>query len=119
MEGFREHIAINDSLDGFSGRDAVCGWLVVHLDFDKEEDPWCVIHGKMWADLEVQRTIKRAVLWAFTIVLSCLIGPSTIHTENMGNIDALWRGQEGWYILCLIIFCTKSSESQGRHQLCV
>ena len=75
VEGFRDHIGINGSLDGISGRGAVCGWSVVHLDFDEEEDPWCAIHGTMWAGLEVQRTIRRAFLWAFTIVLSCLIGP--------------------------------------------
>ena len=40
VQGFREHIAIDGSVKGVSGRDAACGWEVVHLDHDKEEEPW-------------------------------------------------------------------------------
>ena len=49
----------------------------------------------MLAELEVQRTIKRAELWAFTMALSELVGPSTIHAESIGILDGLWRGEEG------------------------
>ena len=43
----------------------------------------------MLAQLEVQRTIKRAGLWFFTMALSCLLGPATIHTDKMGVVDGL------------------------------
>ena len=38
VEGFREHIAIDASLKGVSRRDASCGWAVVQLDNDTEEE---------------------------------------------------------------------------------
>ena len=47
----------------------------VKPDHDKEVEPWCAISGTMLAELEVQRTMKRAELLAFTITLSCLIEP--------------------------------------------
>ena len=37
-EGFRKHI------------DAACGWAVVQLDHDKEEEPWYAIYGTMLAE---------------------------------------------------------------------
>ena len=60
MEGFRDHIAIDGSLKGVLGRDVACGWAVVQLDHDKEEEPWCAIFCTMAAEFEVQITIKRA-----------------------------------------------------------
>ena len=36
---------------------------VVHLGDDKEEEPWYAINSTMLAELEVQRTIRRAELW--------------------------------------------------------
>ena len=42
-EGFREHIAIDGSLNGYSGRDAACGWAVAQLDHNKAEEPWKTI----------------------------------------------------------------------------
>ena len=38
VQGFREHFAIDGSSTGVSGREAVCGWPVVHLDDDKSEE---------------------------------------------------------------------------------
>ena len=64
-------------------------WAVVQLDYDEAEEPWYAIYGTMMVELEVQRTINRAELWAVTMALSCLIGPSSSHTDNMGIIDGL------------------------------
>ena len=94
VQGFRNPIAIDGSLNRVSRRDAACGWAVVQLDHDKEEEPWYDMCGTMLDELEVQRTIKRTVLWAFTRALSGLLGPSTIHTDSVDNLDGLWRGGE-------------------------
>ena len=95
MEGFRNHMAIDGSLKGISVKDVACGWAVVQLDYDKEEEQWYATYGTRLAELYVQRTIKRAQLVAFTMALSELVGPSTVHTDNMGIMDGLWRGEEG------------------------
>ena len=55
-----EHIAIDGSRKGVSVRDADCGWPVVQLDYDGEDEPWYVVFVTMLAELDVQRTIKRA-----------------------------------------------------------
>ena len=91
-------MAIDVSLKGVSGGDAACGWAVVQVDYDKEEEPVYAISGTMRAELEVQSTIKRAELWAFTMTLASLIGPSTIHTDKMGTIDGLWRGRRRMHL---------------------
>ena len=50
----------------------------------------------MLAELEVHRTIQREEPWAFTMSLAGLIdGPSTIHMDNVGINDGMWRGEEG------------------------
>ena len=66
--GFCEHIAIDGSSQGASGRDAACGWAVVQLDNDKEEEPWYAIYGTM-----LQRTIKRTELSELTVALASLV----------------------------------------------
>ena len=49
-----------------SGNNAACGWsVVVKLDYDGDQDPWCVIYGSLVAELYVQRMIKRAEFWEF------------------------------------------------------
>ena len=48
--------------------------------------------GTWDAELEEQRTIKRAELTAFVCLLR-LFGPTTGHVENRGIIDGLWRGE--------------------------
>ena len=53
------------------------------------------ISGAMLAELEVQRMIESAELWAFTVALAGLFGPFTIHTDSVGIIDELWRREEG------------------------
>ena len=50
---------VDGSLKGVSGRDAVCGWAVVQLDYDEEEEPWYAIYGPMVVELDVQGSIRR------------------------------------------------------------
>ena len=47
MEGFRGHIAIEGSWKGVPGQDVVCGWAVVQLAYDQDEEPPYVICGTM------------------------------------------------------------------------
>ena len=47
----------------------------------------------MEAQLEVQRTIKRAELTAFLCLLEKVVGPIRVHVDNKGIIDGLWRGE--------------------------
>ena len=58
-------MAIDVSLKGVSGGDAACGWAVVQVDYDKEEEPVYAISGTMRAELEVQSTIKRGRAMGF------------------------------------------------------
>ena len=93
IEGFREHMAIDDSLLAVSGTDAACGWAVVQLDCVKVEEPRYAIYGRMLAELAVQRTVNMAHPWAFTTALAGLTGSSTIHTDSADIFDGLWRGE--------------------------
>ena len=70
-----------------SGRWSACGWSVVQLDHDEEWD------GRD-AELEVQRTIKRAELTTFLCILRKAIGPTIVHVDDKWVIDGLWRGDE-------------------------
>ena len=54
------------------------------------------MHGTMLTESEIQRTIKRAELWALTISLACLSGPS-IHYHVESIIDGL--GFKKWDLL--------------------
>ena len=87
-EGFLQPSALDGSLKGVSGRHAACGWAVVQLANDKEEEPWYAIHGTMMA-FGMQRTIKRAELKAFivrittfTILGSFFESPITVRIQN-------------------------------------
>ena len=53
-----------------------CGWSVVQVEFDEELGPRHGMYGSMDAELELQRTIKRAELTAFPCLLKKVIGPS-------------------------------------------
>ena len=53
------------SLLGETGKWGACGWAVVQLDYDEEMGPLHGMFGSMEAELEVQRSIKRAELTAF------------------------------------------------------
>ena len=56
-EGFRNHVTIDGSLLGISGKWSACGWSVVQLDHDEEKGPMHGMYGTLDAELEVQRRI--------------------------------------------------------------
>ena len=64
-EGPRDHVATDGSLLGVAGKWCACGWSVVPLDRDEEMLPIRGMYGTLDADLDVQRTIKRAELTLF------------------------------------------------------
>ena len=47
----------------------------------------------MDAELEVQRTIQKAVLTAFLCLLKKIRGPHKVHVDNNEKTDPLWRGE--------------------------
>ena len=63
------------------------------LDHDEEMEPMLGMHGTLDAELEVQRTTKRAELTAFLCLLRKVISPTTVHVDDKGIIDGLWRGE--------------------------
>ena len=66
---------------------------MVQLDYDEEMGPLHGMYGSMEAELEVQRTIKRAQLTAFLCLPKRVIGPVRAHVDNNGTIDGLRRGE--------------------------
>ena len=52
-----------------------------------------VTYGTLDAELEVQRTIKRAEQTAFLCLLRKACGPTVVHVDNKGIINGLWRGE--------------------------
>ena len=62
-EGFKGHVATDGSLRT-AGKWGACGWSVMQLDDDEELWPLHGTYGSTEAELEVQRTIKRAELTA-------------------------------------------------------
>ena len=47
----------------------------------------------MDAELEVQRTIKRAELTAFLCLLKKIFGSIKVHVDKKGRKDGLWKGE--------------------------
>ena len=62
-------MATDGSLLGAAGKWGACGWAVVQLDCDDEVGLLHGMCGSMGAEFQVQRTIKRAELTAFTCLL--------------------------------------------------
>ena len=92
-EDFQNHVTSDGSLLGVSGMWSACGWSVVQLDHDEEMGPMHGTLGTVDAELEVQRTIKRAKPTAFSCHLRKAIGPTVVNVDNKGIIDGLWRGK--------------------------
>ena len=88
------HVPTDGSLLDAAGKWGARGWAVVQLDYDEEMGPLHGMNGSMEAELEVQRTIKRAELTAFLCLLKKVIGPIQVHVDNKGIIDGLWRGEK-------------------------
>ena len=63
-------------------RREVRGWSVVQLDHDEEMGPLHGMYGTLDAELEVQRTIKRAELTAFLCFLRKVICLTNVHVDN-------------------------------------
>ena len=78
---------------GMAGKWRACGWSVVQLDIDGELGPLRGMYGSTEAELEVQRTIKRAELTAFLCLLNKVFGPIKVHVDNKEIIDGQWRGE--------------------------
>ena len=93
-DGFKGHVATNGSLLGRAGKWGACGLSVVQLDFDEELGLLHGMYGSMEAEFEVQRTIKRAELTAFSCLLKRVIGPIKVHVDNKGIIDGQRREKE-------------------------
>ena len=90
VEGFRDHVATSGSLLGVLGKWVARGWSVVQLD-DEGMVPMHGMYGKLQANLEEQRTIKRAELTAFFCLLRKAVGPTMVHVDTKGLIDGRWR----------------------------
>ena len=65
MEGFNGHVATDGHLLGRIVKWRACGWAVVQLAYDEEMEPLHRMYGSVEAEVEVQRTIKRAELTTF------------------------------------------------------
>ena len=85
-EDFKDHVATGGSLPGKAGKWRACGWAVVQLDYGEEMGP---LHVE--AELEVQRTTKRAELTVFLCLLNRVIGALKVYIDNKGIIDGLRR----------------------------
>ena len=75
-----------------AGKWGTCGWSVVQLDYE-ELGPLRWMCGSMDAELEFQRTIKRAELTAFLCVLKKGDWTHKSACRQQKNIHGLWRGE--------------------------
>ena len=84
-EDFEGYVATDGSLLGKVGKWEVCGWAVVQLDYDEEMVLLHGMYGSMEAELEIQRTIKRAELTAFVCFLKRVMDLSrcTLITQEL------------------------------------
>ena len=71
--------------------ECVWGGQLCSFDTHEEMEPVRGMHGTLDAELEIQRTIKRAGLKAFLCLLRRIIAPATAHVDNKAFIDDLWR----------------------------
>ena len=82
VEGCKGHMATDGSLPGKTGKWGACGSAVEKLDYDEEMESLLGMYGSAEAEHEVQRTIKRAELAAFSRFLQKVFGPSKVHVGN-------------------------------------
>ena len=93
-EGFKGQVATDGSLLGTAGKWRACGWAVVQLDCDEELGPLHGMYGSVDAELEVQRTTKRAELTAFLCLLKKVIGSTKVHVDNKGIMTGYGEEKE-------------------------
>ena len=79
-------MAIEVSLREIFNKYADCEWAVVPMDFDGGMTPWFGAGGIMMISLEVRRTIKRADMWALSVVCE-LCGSSEIFSDSRGAVQ--------------------------------
>ena len=89
-EGFRDHVTTDGSLLAVRGRWAACGWSMVQLDQDEKMGPTHGMYRTLDAELEIQRTIKRAELPVFLCLRRKIAGRAVAHVDNKGIIGGLW-----------------------------
>ena len=87
-------MATDGSLQGKAGKWGACGWAVVQLDYNEEMGPLYGMYGSMEAELEIQRTIKRAELTALLCLLKRVIGPIKVHVTTRGLLMDLEKERE-------------------------
>ena len=75
-EGFRDHVTADGSLLEVLGKWNACGRSVEQLHHDEDMEPIHGMYDKQDAELEVQRTIKRAELTAFVCFFGKANGPA-------------------------------------------
>ena len=75
------------------------------------------MYGALGAELEVQRTIKRAEVTAFLCLFRKTVGPTTRHVDNKGTIDGLWRG-EASLAQTVFIVSVELKATRNREMLC-
>ena len=92
VEGFKSHVATDGSLLGKTGKWGACGW--VQLDYDEEMGSLYGMYVSMEAELEIQRTTKKAELTPFLCRLKTVIGPTKVHVDNKRMIDGLRKGEK-------------------------
>ena len=85
-EGVQKHVATDGWLAVGSSRQKLgaCGWSVVQLDHDEEMGPMQEMYGALDAELDLQRTIKRAELSAILCLFRKTVGPTMVHVDNKG-----------------------------------
>ena len=71
---------------------------MLQLDHDEELGRMHGMCGTLEAGLEVQRTIKRAELTAFSCLLKKNIGATKAHVDSKGIIDGLWKRRDEMYL---------------------
>ena len=71
---------------GVSGRWSACGWSVEQLDHDKEMGP--MVRWMLMRSAYHQEDKADTLLSSLQKGLS---GPTTVHVDNKGIIDVLWR----------------------------
>ena len=90
---YRRKIAVDGSSRDVAGKKAACGWAVVQLDIDGSDIPWYGMYGTILVCVDMQRTIDKAVMWAFYMALVRSSGLACIYIDNFGVLGAQVRRQ--------------------------
>ncbi|CAK0829303.1 unnamed protein product [Prorocentrum cordatum] len=92
-EGSEAHLTgyiVCDGLKMGSSKWVQAGWAAMTI--NGEGAPTIQLWGPLSCQYSVQKTVKRAEMWAFLKVLEVVMPPCRIHTDHQGIIDGLARG---------------------------